>query len=130
MENILKIIVTILLWGWQLPQNIVGLVFLLFIREKILLKRIGSVKIYTSPKMSGGISLGSYIFLNSRYKTNAQTINHEYGHCKQSMILGWFYLLIIGFPSIIHAVLCKCRGKSYYHFYTEKWADKLMHIKR
>lgn len=128
MKKILKIIVGLLLWLWQLPQNIVGLVFLLFICEKTLLKKMGSVKVYISPKMSGGISLGNYIFLNSRYKTNEQTINHERGHCKQSQMLGWFYLIVIGLPSVIHAGICK--NNNYYHFYTERWADKLMNIKR
>ena len=30
-----------------------------------------------------------------------KTIKHEYGHQKQSLYLGWFYLLIIGIPSFL-----------------------------
>ena len=45
----------------------------------------------------------------------------------QSQKLGWFYLFIIGIPSILNAWLrfTKC----YYDFYTEKWANKLANLK-
>ena len=55
---------------------------------------------------------------------------HEYGHSIQSKILGPLYLLVIGLPSIIWAGLFeKYRNKhkiSYYSFFTEKWANKLV----
>jgi hypothetical protein len=65
---------------------------------------------------------------------HSQSIKHEYGHAIQSRILGPLYLIIIGIPSIIWAALYGSiipRYKNnYYRFYTEKWADKLMNIKR
>lgn len=128
MKKILKFIWWLILWIWQLPQNIVGLVFLLFVRDKQLIRRIGFVRVYSSPNMQGGISLGHYIIIHSRHIHDETTINHEYGHCKQSRMLGWSYLIVIGLPSVIHAALCK--NNNYYHFYTERWADKLMNIKR
>lgn len=122
---------------WQLPQNLIGL----------LIKVIGKTPLYTTYKeakvytwkLRGGISLGQYIFLS--YKDESienfyvqQDIKHEYGHCVQSQYLGWFYLLVIGLPSLIWAQ-CFDRyrqknGISYYHFYTEKWADKLGEVVR
>lgn len=55
------------------------------------------------------------------------TIQHESGHVKQSKILGPLYLLVIGLPSIVHAAMHRtvCKNPNYYHFYTEKWANKL-----
>lgn len=52
--------------------------------------------------------------------------DHEWGHTRQSLYLGPLYLLIIGLPSIIWAMIHTPNSKkSYYFFYTERWADKL-----
>jgi hypothetical protein len=81
---------------------------------------------------NNGLSLGEYIFV----KKNASEIYimHEKGHTKQSYILGWLYLFVIGIPSIVWNVFFeKYRKKNkvdYYDFYTEKWADKLAGIER
>lgn len=128
MNKIVKIIVYILLYIWQLPQNIVGLCFLLFTTKKQLYKKYKYEYVYLSPNMSGGISLGNYIILNSRYELDNQTIDHERGHCKWSRILGWLYLLVIGISSVLHAAFHNC--ENYYHFFTERWADTIMGIKR
>lgn len=56
---------------------------------------------------------------------------HEYGHTIQSLLLGPFYLLVIGIPSMVwfHVPqLQKLRIQkqiSYSAFYTECWADWL-----
>ena len=81
-----------------------------------------------STKMRGGISLGQYIIINQFIPKT--TVMHEYGHCVQSRYLGWFYLLVIGLQSILHAALCKCKNHSYYNMWFEKWADKLGGVKR
>lgn len=122
----MRLIGDILLYLWQLPQNILGLVFLLFIKgeEK---HRLGSIRFYYSANFNGGISLGNYIIVCSK---NDKSIRHEYGHCIQSRILGWLYLLVVGIPSIVHAWLCECESHSYYDIWTEKWADKLGGVKR
>jgi hypothetical protein len=84
------------------------------------------------------MSLGKYIFVPSYYKKTPpdkmnysilHTIKHEYGHTIQSKYLGWFYLLVIGLPSLIWANCFeeyrKKTGMSYYDFYTESSANKL-----
>lgn len=118
----------ILLYIWQLPQNILGLLFILFISgdEK---HNLGNVRFYYAKTFPGGISLGEYIILGDK---NEKSIRHEFGHCIQSRILGWFYLPIVGLSSILHAWLhdCKAIGKKYYHFWTERWADKLGGVRR
>lgn len=125
----------LLLILWQLPQVLVGLFLLILYKKssKVIYKD-DYVKVY-SCNMPGGISLGTIVLIN-KYMCTKNTVNHELGHTKQSRYLGWLYLLIIGLPSIIHAWLnntigcCDKHLEGYYHFYTEKWADKLGGVKR
>ena len=117
---------------WQLPQNLIGLLIKVICKAPLYTTYEGA-KVYTWKRRSG-VSLGQYIFLP--YKDESpedfyvqQSIKHEYGHCLQSKYLGWFYLLVIGLPSIIWAGCFqwyrKRTGKSYYDFYTEQSADFL-----
>ena len=58
-------------------------------------------------------------------------VRHEYGHCRQSRILGPFYLLVIGLPSLLWALWwTPGRSVGYYSFYTERLADRLGGVKR
>ena len=58
-------------------------------------------------------------------------LRHEYGHSIQSMILGPFYLLLVGIPSIFWCRIpaagrsWRTGEKSYYSFITERSADRL-----
>lgn len=120
----------ILLYIWQLPQNVIGLIILLFIQGEKRHKFQDITYYYYDP-FPGGISLGNYLILGNKH---SQTIRHEHGHAIQSRMLGPSYLLVIGVPSIIWAWLygpiIKETQNGYYRFYTEKWADKLGKIKR
>lgn len=120
----------ILLYLWQLPQNLVGL--LLRVIYKGTDSAYESAKVRRSTKMLGGISLGRYVIVG-RWASR-KTVMHEYGHCRQSLYLGPLYLLIIGLPSIIWAGLygraIPRTENGYYRFYTERWADKLGEVKR
>ena len=120
----MKRIVEILLWIWQAPQNVAGLVFRLIYGWTAILFR--GVDVVVSSRFPGGISLGRTIVVKRPYLANPDTWNHEYGHARQSLYLGPFYLLIVGIPSLLWAAYwTPDRGVSYYSFYTEKWADKL-----
>ena len=121
---------------WQLPQNLVG----------IIVKKLYAATPCTTYQdvqvyywnNSGAISLGRHIFVPYCKESSAswlqRCIKHEYGHCVQSKYLGWFYLLVIGLPSITWAGCFewyrKKTGTSYYAFYTEKSADKLGGVNR
>lgn len=122
-KNKIKIL-NFILYIWQLPQNLLGILVKLFTKAE----PIEHVHYW---KYNSGLSLGKYIFVNKNASFN--TVFHEEGHQKQSLYLGWLYLIVIGLPSIIWAVL-KSLGAfpylSYYWFYTEAWADKLSNIKR
>lgn len=130
----MKTIIRILLYIWQLPQNIVGLIVLAW---AALSKRIeasgipefaSNQRYYYVVGFPGGISLGEQVILNAIYhRFKGTTERHEYGHCLQSRVLGPLYLIIVGLPSLIWAAMYEYNPQDpnkYYRFYTEKWADK------
>ena len=120
----MKTVLEILLWIWQAPQNIVGLVIRLIYGWAAILFR--GVDVVVSDRFPGGISLGRTIIVKRPYLANPDGWNHEYGHTRQSLYLGPFYLFVVGIPSLLWAWYWNpSRGVSYYSFYTEKWADKL-----
>jgi hypothetical protein len=115
---------------WELPQYALG-----YIIAKVTTmgycNRWEDALVYQW-EFNNGLSLGRYIFVP--FDADSKYIKHEYGHSIQSKYLGWFYLLVIGLPSLIW---CGCfdkyrakHGISYYDFYTEKWADKLGGVNR
>ena len=111
---------------WCLPQNLLGLFFLLFIRGEER-HALGGINFYYVKGFAGGISLGKYIILGDKCD---KSVRHEYGHCLQSKMLGPLYLMVVGLPSLIHAGFCRCNNHSYFDYWCEKWADKLGNVKR
>ena len=125
----------LLQWTWGILQTIVGFVlFCTKICERHTLFH-GAVATYWNRPF--GISLGAFIFIppkarfynSEKYHFSDAEIQerltvHEYGHTIQSLILGPFYFLIVGIPSVIWEMMkpSKC---SYFSFYTEKekWAN-------
>lgn len=111
---------------WELPQNLVGLVV------KLVYMKYGNRKVNTLNDgvctiqnwgLYSGVSLGWFQFTYSF--SSIETASHEVGHSHQSLYLGPLYLLVIGLPSILWAGVFHARsGKSYYWFYTERWADR------
>lgn len=140
----MKILKKIFVLLWSLPQFLLGR-FLLFIYRKKVVKRevFEGVDVFYIEKFPAGISLYPYIILNSSYLKNyvsfrEMTIKHEYGHCRQSLILGWLYLIVVGIPSIsmnILSIISRKFGKgifanNYYKRWPESWADRLGGVKR
>lgn len=134
----MKKIKRFLLYLWCLPQNLLGLLLIAFYKpERMHIMENGN-RIYFATRMKGGISLGKYSLVNVghyRHDINESlkrdTVRHEaIGHAKQSLYLGWLYLIIIGLPSVIWAWQYKGDSKGYYKFFTERWADKLAGVKR
>lgn len=125
----MKALISFLMYLHQLPQNLLGFALYLYYQGYEEMRQVGynDVVVVKSPKMRGGISLGQYVIVSR--DANLETIYHELGHCKQSQILGWLYLIVIGLPSIIWAALYgiqEIRERwSYYDFYTEHWANEL-----
>jgi hypothetical protein len=125
--NRMKIVFqSILLYVWQLPQNILGEILTLCYRTGKGRDYHG-IRLHYSDTIPGGISLGRHIILNRKYRNDDDEKRHEWGHTRQSMMLGWLYLIVIGLPSIIWA---SRRRRDYYSFWTERWADRLGGVNR
>ena len=104
---------------WQLPQNLLGLLVILFTRAK------KSSQCYLTDKRLG-VSLGKYIIL---YKgCLLGDILHEREHQKQLLYFDWLYLLVIGLPSALGNIVWRIFMLPYLDYYKqpwEKWADRL-----
>ncbi len=123
---------TVLRWIWEFPQCLLGLLLTFFYNVKFVGKK-GDVRYYAG-NFPGGISLGLFILCRdySYEKNQNNIINHEFGHTRQSLLLGPLYLIIIGIPSILWAAFINFiffPNKTYYWFYTERWADHLGGVK-
>lgn len=137
----MKEIINFLRLLWELPQCLLG--FILFqvysVDCRCMEAPYGDVRILYSERMRGGISLGRFIVLPWKYRNNSSSyvrdaIGHEYGHTRQSLRLGWLYLIVIGLPSLLwawaHSTFKRLQEVDYYSFYTERNADKLGGVRR
>ena len=128
------------LYIWQLPQHLLALFILKLINRGITIKEkwFGYYVYYVKYGVfKNAVSLGNYIILHKSFMLNNNTIDvikHKVGHSKQSLIFGWFYLLLVGLPSVINNITdmlfhkkwdYEKRRNWYFSQYPEKWADKL-----
>lgn len=126
--NVLKkighVIAFILLFIWQLPQNLVAIIMMPFIGKLELISYRQFCFAFKGNKMSGGISLGNFAFLSPYLAKKPASVDHEQiGHTVDSKIFGPLYLFVIGIPSICWAAFGD-DNKCYYSFYTERWANR------
>ena len=115
---------------WGLPQNIIGAVIWLAVNLKEPKRK--RFVFHGSPvtvwKLHSSLGIGLFIFV-SEYGMREEVLVHEYGHTVQSLILGPFFLPVIGLPSLLWAgmpVFARMRmkkGIKYCSFYPEKWAN-------
>jgi hypothetical protein len=136
----------ILLWIWQFPQKLLGTILINILEAgkemfcyEVVYWRFERSRTKISKYISG-VSLADVILLPSD-NNNGCTIYHEYGHSKQSLYLGWLYLLVVG---IYSAVFCNLYNRiahkdwypydrHYWYFktrWTESWADRLGGVDR
>lgn len=123
----------ILLYLWQLPQNLLGLALVAIYGAKrqteVFSKWTSEVfDVYVSARMRGGISLGKYIILGKWHTRN--DVLHEHGHQIQSRWLGWLYLPTVGLVSGLRAWLNLYKPGRYYDAWPENEADKLGGVTR
>lgn len=123
--------------AWEAPQSLLGVAMLAAeaARSRIVGIEVEEGRLLVE-SIGTGISLGHVVFWsreNSRWHDlDLRNRAHELGHTKQSRMLGWLYLPIIGLPSISRAAYAlayrEVTGRSwprYYEGYPEKWADRL-----
>lgn len=137
-----------LLWLWQLPQNLAGLMLTkLSVKGYYLTKKDQygkEVRILCTPLFGSGVSLGEYIIIDeyrterailgvTDYASFMRTVHHECGHRQQSRILGFLYLPLIGVPSVIGNLYSRMTHKGSAWYFSqpwEAWADRLGKVKR
>lgn len=148
-NDTLNLLAYVILYIWQLPQNILGVLISLFSYifgtkgKKKMVKLENNTNLTYGASFNSGVSLGDYIILDQIYssfseKKLTQVIQHELGHQKQSTYLGPLYLIIIGIPSLIGNIIFRfkkfksstAKNRAYYNQPWEKWADKLTNIDR
>ena len=110
------------LYLWQLPQNLLGLLFLLVLRHQLVHEQDGR-RFYVARAMRGAISLGDYIILSESSTRRKPVYDHEYGHTVDSRRWGWLYLPVIGLCSGLHCLLYD-RATNYYDYWTERRANR------
>lgn len=162
MKTFKKILYMILDWTWCFPQTLLGAFVYVFIWKKdgtkekycktgefvfvrdfekeynvnIIIRNYtdhvegvwGSDRLYN---YLSGASLGRYIVLKPHHSMT--TIRHEYGHVRQSRMLGPLYLFVVGIPSAINNLRSRKDTKvyeNYYNMYPENWADRLGGVTR
>ena len=132
----MKIFLRILTEIWQFPQHIIAYVIILINCKsiKLMVSKDGISHYLVDHLFDSAISLGNYIFLDSDGNFSYKTIKHEFGHQKQSLMLGPLYLIVIGLPSIIGNIINIIKYKYFRKYYDpdfyykqpwEAWADKL-----
>ena len=129
---------SILLYIWQLPQNILALIVTAVVsikHKKLYTTKYKGVTYYWFKDWNRGVSLGNYVILGNWALDKDATINHEYGHTIQSKILGPLYLFTVGILSGCGNLIdqwfhTEKNGWSYeraerwyYNQIVEKWAD-------
>jgi len=123
--------------AWEAPQTALGVAVL---GAEAALKRVVHIEFEDGrlvvESTGTGISLGHIVFWSREdsrwHDLDTRNRAHELGHTRQSRLLGWLYLPVIGLPSISRAAYAllfrEVTGRQwtrYYEGYPEKWADRL-----
>ena len=130
-----------LLYIWQLPQNLLGLLVIKVTRAELSTLFVEQSQSYYRSRLdhcSFGVCLGEYIIFGA-YSASVIGWKHEAGHRRQSRMFGPLYLLVVGLPSVVRNIWDKVAHRSwgyerkklwYYGGYPEHWADMLGGVMR
>lgn len=133
---------------WQSPQWILGLIVRRILKsERVPWDQIASqypgvdapVFIHRGFGRSFGVALGEQIVLSwTIYSVVPGVVRHEYGHVRQSRLLGPLYLPTVALVSVVMNIISRVLLASgryefathYYDRWPENWADRLGGVKR
>lgn len=134
----------VLLWIWQLLQNVIGLIFIAVTKATVRSRVIdGETTIYYVARRLNhtwsGVSLGNYIIFSVDAFADETSLRHEHGHQIQSLYFGPLYLLIVGLPSFVRNIYDRFthygwtylqRVYWYYNAWPENQADRFGNVHR
>ena len=131
---------SIILFLWELLQNLLGVMNLVFhtLRGSVMERAFERNRMFIRVR-SGAVSLGFFVFWsdtgNGVFTLDARNKLHEYGHTVQSRMLGPLFLLVVGIPSVSRVIYAhwyyRKHGKEwtgYYRGFPEKWAERLGNV--
>ncbi len=130
----------LLLVLWQLPQALVGGFVVLWLGLRTRFQGVYALRRFKGAWLVPvesvlGVSLWPFIIVWERSAAvNAEhVLDHEWGHCRQSLRLGPLYLVLVGIPSLVmnrltYAGFLKAEG--YYKRFPENQADRLGGVSR
>ena len=137
MNRSIQLMVTALLFLWELPQTVLGMLLYAILKKRNQIVGIEreSHRIYLETQNTG-VSLGLIVFWtpagNRFWYLKNDCRMHEFGHARQSVRLGPLYLFLVGIPSMSRVIYrwgyYRIKGKSwekYYFGFPENWADIL-----
>ena len=113
----------VLLWIWQLPQHLLGLILIPLTLAKTTLVDSAVYIAYAGRFRRMGICLGDIIIIGQD-NWHGFTIDHEKMHQRQSHLLGPLYLFTVGIVSITRNIYGSLTNKSiswYYGSWPENW---------
>ena len=125
-----NIVIKILLVIWQLPQVLLGLLFLLFFRNKTTYTNpYSGITVWNicSGKLFGTACFSTGPIIVTCEGASEETLKHETGHSYDSIRFGFLYHLIISIPSIClfwYRRIAKKDMTFYYDHYPETLAEK------
>ena len=110
-------------FSWELPQTILGFLIAVILNWTNRLDWVNHKYGSTSLKLSGlfgGMSLAPFIIGDEQLigASHNHLFQHEFGHIMQSKIWGPLYLLIIGLPSLVSAIV------NDYNTHMRKWQEQ------
>ena len=127
----------VLLFAWEFPQIIVGLGVYAWMKARRMVVHIETenYRVFIETRTTG-VSLGWFIFWTPAGNRFAELTNdcrmHEYGHARQSVMLGPLYLFVVGIPSLLRVIYSKLYFRKfhrhwpgYFSGFPENWADEL-----
>lgn len=123
MKKFLKTAWAVLLYLWQLPQNLLGLAYLAFCFDRVKITEQRGAVFYATKHVRGGMTLGRYVFIapgNIDREPSTTMSSATSGSRGAGAGYGCLYSAI---PSGLHNLFC--RAANYYHFYTERSANRL-----
>ena len=112
------IIIYWLIWIWQLPQNILGVILKLCTKGSQKIGPAGFKYIYSPGFVFPVIVLGEYIFVK-----DPGLCKYGYGRSILSMIMGPLFLPLVSIPSFF--IVLTGNELWYMYFYANRWSMKL-----
>ena len=136
-KKISSVMMPVLLFAWEFPQIIVGLGVYAWMKARRMVVHIETenYRVFIETRTTG-VSLGWFIFWTPAGNRFAELTNdcrmHEYGHARQSVMLGPLYLFVVGIPSLLRVIYSKLYFRKfhrhwpgYFSGFPENWADEL-----